>query len=176
MLNPTTHPSNIVTSTATAQSPREELERNYLTACQRIEELLERKKHLVEESNDLASLHQELDMIGSRIQRNPRDESQDEDYLAVVRRAKECLWRQMESEQIRGEFQTLHFELLGLGQRLGYQGVPPAPIPVAQHAARRAAPTPITSTLDEESPETGMDMVERQIAELQNRIRGLTRV
>src|SRR5664279_3159097 len=90
---------------APPRASREELERAYLAACQRAEELIERKKSLVEEPNDIASLHQELDLIGSRIQRHPNDPTQDEDYLAVVRRARDCLRRNLESEQIRGDFQ-----------------------------------------------------------------------
>jgi hypothetical protein len=166
-----------------AETSRDELERTYLNTCQRIEELLERKKRLAEEPNDVSALHQELVLLGSRIQNKAADPGQDDDYLAVIRRAKECLWRKLESTQVRGEFQALHFELLGLGQRLGYAETPPAASSRSGGLiAKRATPIAVAASAadpvdieDLDSAEAGLDAVERQIAELQNRILGLQR-
>ena len=137
-----------------------DIERDYLATCQKLEQLVERKRRAEEETVDVPSLHQELCLIGSRIQREPFDHSHEEDYLAVLRRVKESLWRKIEAEDLRGEFQKLHFELLGLGHKLGFERPQPSPaenVPFDPHPA----------------DEMNLGDVERQIAELQAQIRSL---
>ena len=143
-----------------AELDQSDHERSYLATCQKLEQLIERKRRAEQETVDVASLHQELCLIGSRIQREPDDASHEEDYLAVLRRVKESLWRKLEAEELKGEFLKLHFELLGFGHRLGLERAKPASI-----------------QRDQFEPEFPEDMnlsdVERQIAELQAQIRGL---
>ena len=134
-----------------------EAERDYLATCLKLEQMIERKRRSEEIKTDLPSLHQELCLIGTRIQREPYDRSHEEDYLAVLTQVKESLWRKIEAEDLKGEFQKLHFELLGLGHKLGFEQV------------RSCVPHAV--------PDFGEDLnlseVERQIAELQAQIRGL---
>jgi hypothetical protein len=145
----------------TAPEPATDIEREYLNNCQKLEQLLERKQRAAHETDDVVSLHQELCLIGSRIQRNPEDPSHEEDYLAVLRRVKESLWRKLEAEELKGEFQKLHFELLGLGHRLGFERPPIS-----------AAPTDPFQEPDM-NDDMSLGEVERQIAELQAQIRSL---
>ena len=141
-----------------AQPP--DIERDYLATCQKLEQLVERKRRAEEETVDVASLHQELCLIGSRIQREPDDPCHAEDYLAVLRRVKESLWRKIEAEDLKGEFQKLHFDLLGLGHKLGFERPQPAPAPNVPFAP---------PSIDD----MNLGDVERQIAELQAQIRSL---
>ena len=137
-----------------------DIEREYLNSCQKMEQLIERKQRAAQESDDVPGLHRELSLIGSRIQRSPDDASHEEDYLSVLRRVKESLWRKLEAEELKGEFQKLHFELLGLGHKLGFD---------------RAQPEAETAVLYETEPSEEMSLgdVERQIADLQAQIRSL---
>lgn len=139
--------------------PRQmDAERQYLATCQKLEQLVERKRRSEEETVDIASLHQELCLIGTRIQREPNDRSHEEDYLAVLHRVKESLWRKIEAEDLKGEFQKLHFELLSLGHKLGFE---------------HARPASIEPALTLQPDDMNLSDVERQIAELQAQIRGL---
>ena len=140
-------------------------EREYLATCQKIEQLLERKRRSQEESVDVSALHQELCLIGSRIQREPNDRSHEEDYASVLGRVKESLWRKTEAESLKGEFQKLHFELLTLGHKLGFER-PQMPAP--------SATTLSIDRLDTSSvDDINLSDVERQLAQLQAQIRGL---
>jgi hypothetical protein len=141
-----------------------QLERDYLATCQKLEQLVERKRHAEQESLDVATLHHELCLIGSRIQRDPADASHEEDYLAVLRRIKETLWRKIEAEDLKGEFQKLHFELLGLGHKLNFE---------RSAAANPPIDFPAFDFPKLSSEELNLTEVERQIAELQAQIRGL---
>jgi hypothetical protein len=137
-----------------------EAERDYLAMCQKLEQLVERKRRAEEETVDVAALHQELCLIGSRIQREPHDRAHEEDYLSVLRRTKETLWHKIEAEDLKGEFQKLHFELLTLGHILGFE--------------RSTVEQPSSDTFDSVPPEEmNLSDVERQIADLQAQIRGL---
>ena len=133
-------------------------ERDYLATCQKLEQLIERKRRSEEETTDVAGLHQELSLIGTRIQREPQDRSYEEDYLAILHQVKESLWRKIEAEDLKGEFQELHFELLSLGHKLGFE-------------QSRANPT--LPTIPQDLDEMNLSDVERQIAELQAQIRSL---
>jgi hypothetical protein len=151
-------------------------ERDYLASCQKLEQLIERKQRAVEETVDVAALHQELCLIGSRIQREPNDPSHEDDYAAVLRRVKESLWRKIEAEDLKGEFQKLHFELLGLGHRLGFDASPDVPDspsfrpPAARSVMTEAHRVPFNA---DSADEINLGDVERQIADLQAQIRGL---
>jgi hypothetical protein len=137
--------------------PSADVERDYLNTCQKLEQLIERKQHAQVDTSDIAHLHQELGLIGSRIQREPKQSSHEEDYLSVLKRIKESLWKKIEAEDLKGEFQKLHFELLNLGHKLGFERT------LAIHESN-----------DEFSPdEMNLSDVERQIAELQAQIRSL---
>jgi hypothetical protein len=136
------------------------LEREYLATCQKIEQLVERKQEAAAETIDVAGLHQELSLIGSRIQREPDDRSHEEDYISVLKRVKESLWRKMEADELKGEFQKLHFELLGLGHRLGFDEA-------------RAALDPLSEFDGNAEEDMNLGDVERQIADLQAQIRSL---
>src|SRR5882724_8460905 len=68
----------------TAPARQLDAEREYLATCQKLEQLMERKRRSEEETVDVSSLHQELCLIGTRIQREPNDRSHEEDYLAVL--------------------------------------------------------------------------------------------
>jgi len=169
-------PPNLATRVALRPSPGDDssvkqsidLERLYLDVSQKLEQLLERKQRAVEETVDVAGLHQELSMIGSRIQREPDDPSHEEDYITVLRRVKESLWRKIEAEDLKGEFQKLHFELLGLGHKLGFDR--PAPTP-----QREPKPSLSIERLADDPDEMNLGDVERQIAELQAQLRSLHR-
>jgi len=137
-----------------------ELEREYLATCQKLEQLVERKRRAEHESGDVASLHQELCLIGSRIQREPNDSGHEEDYLSVLRRIKETLRSKIEAEDLKGEFQKLHFELLGLGHKLEFERPP-------------ADREPEDDFVPVHTDEMNLSDVERQIAELQAQIRSL---
>ena len=143
-----------------AASPVSDLERDYLATCQKLEQLVERKRRAAEETVDLRSLHQELCLIGTRIQREPDDPSHEGDYLAVLRRVKESLWRKIEAQELKGEFQKLHFELLNQGHKLGLERSPPAP---ERHLHMQPDSVDDMNLGDDE----------RQIADLQAQIRTL---
>ena len=136
-------------------------ERQYLATCQKLEQLLERKRHAEENVDDVASLHQEICLIGSRLQREPKDPGHEDDYLAVLKRVKETLWRKIEAQELGGEFHKLHFELLRQGHKLGLER------PLPQVPTQRAQ-------LDGLAPDVmNLSDVERQIGELQMQIRSL---
>jgi hypothetical protein len=141
--------------------PTAGLAREYLATCQKLEQLVERKQRVAEEMVDTASIHQELCLIGTRIQREPDDRSHEEDYIAVLKKAKDSILKRIEADDLKGEFQKLHFQLLGFGHKLGFD---------------HSSPTP--ADLESEYDEAGADDmnlsdVERQIAELQAQIRSL---
>ena len=148
-----------------APPKQQDIEREYLATCQKLEQLVERKRRSEEETVDVASLHQELCLIGSRIQREPDDRSHEEDYLAVLHRVKESLWRKLEAEDLKGEFQKLHFELLNLGHKLGFER--------PQHSPMPTAPPPKAWLESNSADDMNLSDVERQIAELQAQIRSL---
>lgn len=136
-------------------------EREYLATCQKLEQLLERKRRAEEEVVDVRSLHQELCLIGARLQREPNDSAHEDDYLAVLKKVKETLWRKIEAYELKGEFQRLHFELLNCGHELGLERTQPTP---AMEENQFDATPPGDMNLSE---------VERQLAQLQQQIRSL---
>ena len=142
-------------------------ERDYLATCQKLEQLVERKRRSEEEIADVSTLHQELCLIGTRIQREPSERSHEEDYLAVLQQVKESLWRKIEAEDLKGEFQKLHFELLNLGHKLGYER--------PQRLGSQSPPLPMDKERFEAIVVDDMHLgdVERQIAELQAQLRSL---
>ncbi|HEY3741766.1 MAG TPA: hypothetical protein VGL53_18065 [Bryobacteraceae bacterium] len=156
-----------------SDSQSSDLEREYLSTCQKLEQLVERKQRAYGEMDDVSDLHQELSLIGSRIQREPEDRSHEDDYLAVLRRVRESLGRRIEAEDLKGEFQKSHFELLGLGHKLGFdRSAPPAE---PKNDFKRPGAFPMTSAEFDQGATDEMNLsdVERQIAELQAQIRSL---
>lgn len=138
-----------------------ETEREYLATCQKLEQLLERKRRSEDEVDDVGSLHQEICLIGSRLQREPNHSGHEDDYLAVLKRVKETLWRKIEAQELGGEFHKLHFELLSKGHKLGLER------PLPQGPAQRAQ-------FDGLAPDAmNLSDLERQIGELQMQIHSL---
>lgn len=146
-------------------------EREYLATCQKLEQLIERKRRSEEEVVDVPSLHQELCLIGTRIQRESDDRSHEEDYLAVLHQVKESLWRKIEAQDLKGEFQKLHFELLSLGHKLGFEQARASPLQPSFGAPQ--LPLHLSSHPAPQPDEMNLGDVERQIAELQAQIRSI---
>ena len=136
----------------------EETERHYLATCQKIDELLERKRRSEDETVDIAPLHQELSLIGGRLQLESRERRHEDEYRAVLQQIKEALWRKIEAAELSREFQKLHVEMVGLGHKLGFTQVEP-PASTKLHAFQ--------------SDDIKLIEVERRIADLQSQIRGL---
>lgn len=146
-------------------------EREYLSTCEKLEELVARKQRAYGDTDDVSELHQELSLIGSRIQREPEDRGHEDDYLAVLGRVRESLGRRIEAEDLKGEFQKLHFELLGIGHKLGFDRSTPPSEPKGDF--KRAFPVTANDFDTGATDEMNLGDVERQIAELQAQIRSL---